>query len=360
MSSEISSIIYYNALVINDTSATQKAVYNAQLGQNLLERAGDYYGSIIRFNIPAASIPIMNFEILDEKTGTGKYGIAMTYNDGKVDIQVANNLIWIDNVVSPTANTPKWVTGYRQMITMINNCLTSLYDLVVLAGYDPGIAPWMEYDPDTQLCSLYVNANYMETATYPVKIYYNIFLYELFQNLGWISNLPNGTPSRANNQDYLLVARNYGNNKVTNKDTPTGGTMASGFVIKQTYNTLYNWNSFKTLQIVSYNMPVINEVTPAESSDGTFSTIPIIQDFQLPSDQGPDARSIIQYSATGQYRWFNMTGDQPLRQLNFSINFTDQYGNVYPLYLQPETSASVKFAFYRKKILNPQVGVFLA
>lgn len=355
---ESQDIKYFNALFVNDTNAYKPAVSSNQMSQFVLDHAGEYYGSIIRFDIPASYIPIMSFDLKDEKSSSteGIYGIGLTYDDGTLT-QIAVNLEWVPTTTTAaTISGRRWIYDYTDMMDMINTALQTAYD-DLKGTYDPGVAPWFEYDPTTELFTLYTNENYVDgIATHPVKIWFNVYLYQLFQNLRWLSNIKPNVPSSAFNQDYQLILKSTGNNFVANKKNPAGSTIANCYFARQPYNALYTWNTFKTLQIVSYNMPVTSEVSPLEQDDGTFATSPILQDYQLPSVLGPDARSVIQYAAAGPWRWFVLNGNDPLNRINFAINFTDQYGTVYPLFLVPGTSGALKMAFVRKKLWKPTIG----
>lgn len=359
-----SDIVYFNALLVNDTDGYKAATYQAQLNQPVLDKAGTYYASIIRFSFPGATMPILNFELLDEaKSDTeGIYGISLSFDDGKTVTNVSQNLEWQDFDLVNTNPTRKWIYSYRWMINMMNTALATAFSSLVSATSitTPTAPPWFEYDPTTKLITLYAEETYNGNMSQnPVYIYVNVYLQKLLQGMGWLSNFPRSNVTQANNQDYRMDLRNYGSNLLSSKDDPNGTTLSNVYAITQEYATLYNWNSFETLQILSYNMPVNNEVTPVEQDTGAFSTIPILQDFLLPVSDGPDSRSIIQYNATGQYRWLTLSSDQPLNQINLNVNFTDTYGNTYPLILQPRSSGSIKLAFYRKKLLDPRVGVFM-
>lgn len=355
MSSVHADIAYFNARIYNNTDEFIASDYKAQLNQPFISKASDYQGAIIKFNIPGYTIPIFEFKLLDEEKDPteGIYGIALSYDDGKgTNTIVSQNLTYVSHNLTNFPETAKWVYSYQQMVDMINTALaTAFATLVTDTGIStPTAAPWMEYDSKTELFTMYAEKDFAGTSTpqNPVYIWFNANLFKIFPSFNWNNNMGPGATSASNNTDFRLVVQNNGSNLNTSKMNPSGTTLSNVYGMVQEWTSLYAWNTFTQLRIVSFNLPATNEAAPALDDNGNFSTIPMITDFDLPSTEGPDARGQLQYAASGPWRFFELNGVQPITQINLNVEFVDNEGISHKLYILPGTAITIKLAFRKR------------
>lgn len=135
--------------------------------------------------------------------------------------------------------------------------------------------------------------------------------------------------------------------------------LGSKINLVQEYSSLSNWNSFCNLVFLTDSVPIATEIVQSSVSFGSTQDTggravsrPILTDFNPAFESGAsgkEAFNLLQYSIAGEYRLIDMLSDSPLYRFTVSIHWQDQYGNLYPLRLFPNTQANIKFVFRKKK-----------
>lgn len=353
--------IYYNVIInnpmvknLNDISGnntSMRAEFIENRVQSILDNPSDYFLSIIRFEIPGANIPLfvmphiinplnpldVNFTPLQ---------FTFTYNN----VSFTRNLIYISNQpinvpISPTQfisddNPYYYVYTYQHMIDMMNttllNCFNDLKIAFPLAP--PSEAPYFIYNAETQLISLITQYNY--SIPNSISIGFNQNMGRFLRGFNFI--LINGLPT--------FIIENTQNNAYAKP----GGTIPlpsfppDYLETKQEFNTLQYWNSFKNIVFITGTIPVQAEYIPQLNGQGSNNFRPILTDFEPLLSEAGDARSVIQYFPQGPYRLVNMQSCTPLNKFDVSIYWQDQENNLYPIFISPGQSLSIKFLFTRK------------
>lgn len=384
-------IIYYNANISNvievPTNANPsppentyiQSNYKADLNRNILQKSSDYYMSIIRFTIPAANIPVLIYQLADETKDisgnyvdptTGIYSVSLSYDDGKTNTIVTKNLHFLPHYTdAPTSlSNYYYIYSYQHMLHMINNAYAEAYaELDGKTTIPAGITnrPWIVFDPATELFTFVAQEgykNYPAPSSETVKIYMNTYLFNLFLTFGGFYSTVNENASSPTK--YQVIISNNGNNFSSMGSIPpdtnttalnSGSALPNLLNMEQQIRCLYRWNDVRSILFVGNSMGTNNEVLPTISStinQGSYSSLPIITDFEINQNEGPEGRSTIQYNPAGQWRWINLTTDLPFNQLNFNIYWSNKYGELFPLYIAPGDSITVKFAFYKKCLLK--------
>jgi hypothetical protein len=120
----------------------------------------------------------------------------------------------------------------------------------------------------------------------------------------------------------------------------------------QEYNTLFAWNSLRSISFTSSSIPVQQELLPgSDPTLGLQISSPILTDFQIDVSESPEARSFIQYVPSSEYRLVSLGGTTPLRVMDMNITWIDNLQVAHQVYIPPFQTVSVKILF-RKKSFN--------
>lgn len=338
-------IIYYNITIPNNTVDQVQATYNQILQVPILDNPEDYFLSIIRFTIPGASIPILRFPPPTDLSGS--YYVTLSYGGNDYTTQ----LQWINT--DTTIPTPTYeVFSYTTMLKIINNALKTSFDNLKLAnpGAPPTEEPFMQYEPQTLLFSLYCQTLYdpVVAGGPTIEIYLNNILYYFFGNFPVIRT---GNQA-ANKKDYQFIITDFRNNLISSDvNNPQITNLNQYYKIEQDYSTLYNFGDLTTISFKSCLFMTAPEYTQT-SQNQTVTNQKILTDFE-PSVSLSDPsgfRSYIQYYPQGQYRLINLTTNQPLKSIDLQITYKDRFGREYYVNIPRNSSVSVKFAFIKKSL----------
>ncbi len=347
--------IYQNLTLYNNTDGTVRASYDQTFDTPILAKSGDWDVMIERFFIPAQSVPIFIFPNPNASPVPTPYVVTLTY--GGTDY--ATNVQYISySSFATTSDSYYWVYGYQEFINMINAAYQTCY-LALIAAH-PGVAngaPYLTYEPGTELISLnagpeYLSANGSATAT--VTIWMNQ-VFDFFQNL---VNVFHGylTAGVSNPKAFQVIVQNTGNNSITlNGPYGYGG---AGYKMTQQYSSLFNWNSFRSIVFETNGLPVVPELlrpnTAVGDQNATLNGRTILTDFFPDVSRGTEVRGYQQYYANGNHRVINLRGSDPLKRLSLNIYWSDVGGGTTtPLLLSPKDSCNIKILYRRKDYRGP-------
>lgn len=215
-------IIYYNVLIPNTirNNPSTNAIdckYTETRTPPLLFNPEDWYISIIRFLVPAQLIPIFIFDAPSALDPISPYSVTLSF--GGNDYQQFLQYVPLDNtqvIPNNTTNTSEffyYVYNYNDMITYINTAFREAFarlknDFPAVEATEP---PFILYDTNTQLFSLYAQQTYGSTSTPAIEIYMNSNLERFFGDGFEFEFNGNNT---VNGKDNLLLIRNFGTNSV--------------------------------------------------------------------------------------------------------------------------------------------------
>jgi hypothetical protein len=384
--------VYYNIVMSNNTvTDSQIATYNAPRTTALLENPSDYYVSIIRFTVPLQNVPIFVFK-------DNSYSVTISYNG--VDHQTF--LVYVPDyapIAIPSSPFNKYVFYYQQFLDSINNGLTTSftnfntslpvwsnattysYGDIVRVGllsyfslqsgnlnkvpsaeptyWELFSAPYLTIDYTTQLISVNASIAFfntkdtLTTETQPLKIWFNTYLFQFFANFNILYNKTTPEVYNTNGKNVQIIIKDNYNNRIVLQNG------LNGYVNKQEYNSLYNWNDLRNIVFLTSTIPIRNEGIPAQASgvsdtvsNATTSSasLPILTDFQIKANLGGDERSYAQYNPDGEYRLVDLTGTTPLTNIDLTVYWQDRFLNLYPLYLPPKNTLDVKLLFRKKSV----------
>jgi hypothetical protein len=334
------------------------ASYSSTKNTALLDKASDYYCSIIRFVIPLRAVPLLIMPVVPNSgySNITTLIIGVSY----LGIDYPQNVIFVpdspSNVFPPVNQnqttqviTPYYyIYAYSAVISMINK---SLHDAYVASGSPGGgDAPFFYYDPSTQLISLYVSQVFINSGAQIFINEYTSNYLDAFHFLYLGANQPNG-------KDYVFILSNTTGNP--SSITPYKVIDPVGWLrFIQEYNVINYWESLRKVLITSNSLPIKSEYIQAQTGNGLLgndvnATLNIITDFVPSLETAGQSRTNIYYYPTSQYRLVDMISDTPVYKVDFNLFWEDLNGNLYPIYIPVGQSASIKVGFFRKNLYKP-------
>jgi len=447
--------IYYDVLVTNFNSVSGAPIpiyFNENRTNPIVPITGEYEMSIIRFSVDTPDLPVL-IPIIQQnavKDDLTNYSITLTLKPEFLPytspaIPVANtityisqaNIIWVTQDTSaPIPPTPFTNGGFQSTVGTYYYCYSYqhfqslvdatlarawvfLKDALVTAGYIIGItnpeidgvnAPVFSWDAGLKTAvlstpqfkadgvspcfeNLTLVAGVPTINEFPVKIFFNAPLYQLFNSFnstfrgttnsltttalgqGYYQN-PNYT-SPANlsiviPSGFTISGLNYQLNIINQGGTtqilipniypitpPVSAATVENLYIQtfQEYTTIINWTPVASIVFVSNTLPIVsnqlaspliyneNVIVPSNGNNANFAQI--ITDIET-NEQSYKPNLL--YNPLAEYRMISMTGNRPLTNVDISVFWKTKLGTFVPLNLLSGGSCSVKFLF-RKRIV---------
>ena len=355
-------VVYYNLTIGNNDLATAGlplqndiiAKLTAFNNTPIIENPSEYYCSIIRFQIPALTLPLVN--VLIRQTGTPP--TITNINDTIYSFTINNGaqtfVQWIPQIQIPLIDYPVVGTAkqtlspyylcysYKWFITLWNTALAS-------ACASAGVAdiPFFYYDAPTQLISLYAPISFEDT-TGVNKIYFNSAFSVYFVGLETVNlnQLPTSAPL---GQDNYIVVRNMIINDITI-------ATIQYYQMSYEFNAFGYWNFLKSI-IITTTMNTQSEAIFINNASAlqNVNYINILEDYypDLALQNGAGVSSqIFTYNAPSLYRVFTFNQTNPLYRIDLGINVVDTYGNIVPLLLPKGQLANFKLMFIKKSVYS--------
>lgn len=353
--------IYYNIRIGHQPgTGASPAIYREELTQSIVENPSDYYLSIIRFTIPTQEIPIFQADIQpfpNTNLNNTVYSVTLNYGantSGQIFIQYTSTTAHAEQSRPLTLNHPNvdktayyYIYTYTEFLLQINTALAAAF--AALPGKPGGaLAPYFIYDENIEKISLVAQRLYYDVAlgvgNY-IEIYSNL---QLFNFLDGIPTFYFGD-NQINGEDNQYLIRDKRNNYYQPPDVAVV-TPPAYFIMTQEYNTLPNWNSFKSLVLVSNLLPIIQEYVPRVSgqNQGVVNSQGILKDFEPLIELGPEARTSVQYQINGPYQLINLNSDSPLTKIDISIYWVNKLGDQYLLLIPYDQVVTLKMVFIKK------------
>lgn len=337
----------------------------------VLQDPTKYYGSIMRFSIPAINIPISIWPILKFQPDINKsiYSFSMVYGENVVQ-EYINYFPTNSTATIPQSPVGKnqdnssgyyFVYDYQHIVDMFNGALTvCLNNLKVLASpdLDNAVVPFFIWNESSSTVSLYCplssDPSYDTAQENHISIYFNNALVPLMQgfyynSLGYVS--PSGL-------DNLLLIRNNNNVNVVEVKNPDGSESEFYINYQMQYSAIDYWNDFQSLLLTTsmritkeYSIPIGNNDGGNQTAQQNNYSIAMLSDYVVDtvnSAGGQSARFV--YNAVTPYRLFEFTSSTPLKNFDLTLFWVDNNNNTYPLMITTGLQCSFKFIFIKKSI----------
>ena len=369
--------IYYDIQISNVLSQTTlpPAIDFSERRQNaFVACSGDYYFSIVRFQVDTNTLPVLIPEIQPNQADvdlTG-YSVTLTY----LNFEVQKYLRWSpQNVFLPPPSAPNQTfnklqdnsTGYYYCYnytffcflvqTALNEAFT---DLQALAGAPLATAhaPTFIWNTDTNIAGIYAETAYYDNVPFgavanPVSIYFNSPLINLFSSFVAINF---GNTNVTLGKNYLILVGNF--NGAQTIYLPTSEIPANQYVattVFQESSTISSWSPISSIVFSSATLPIVSNQLSAPliyadggivyAQDGNNANFAqIITDFI--ADDSKYKPNLI-YTPT-QLRLVDLYGNQPISQVDIQVFWKSKLGQFYPLLLNSGGACSIKIMFSKK------------
>lgn len=367
--------------------------YNTTKTSPLLDKASDYYLSVIRFDIPLSEVPLYIMPIIPNQQppfvpnpNLTPFIIGIEYNGVYTPI----NVIYTPalSLTPPVQNQPKqvitpyyYVYDYATLITMLNTALSQAYvasgvkalvdaAFVLSGGVGTMLTPFFFYSSESQLISLVVNKYFLKAGAgflpFLPRIFVNAALVNFIDGFSF-----NGAPKAFSSigADFVFDLENTGEiidslsytpyqyfqNPIPAGIKPREIIIADYYQFTQDFVSVNYWTSLRKIIITSSSLPINKEYESAVGNSGVSISFPILADFVPQIEKPGDSRSIAYYVPSGQYKLVDLVSDQPIYKVDINIYWQDLDGNYYPLELSWGQQANVKLGFFRKSLYKSSI-----
>jgi len=355
--------IYYNVNIINpnnNVNLRTMASFTENRTQNLVDNADDYYLSVVRFYVPGDSIPLTVLPIKpypNTNPNLTTLSVALRWNgfiSGEIPIVYVPETAFTIPPPAPTQQNPNvpivpyyYIYSYQNVLDQVNTALTlALIDLKAAAGDPPELTttepPYFSFTAATGLLSVNGQQSFYDSSqATPIQILGNIPFVKYFSNFPvyTVPNVFSPIVPGGLQFTYQYLMRNNGQN-----------VDASGILhMSEEYISVGNWNIFRSLVFVSGTLPLQSEQIASSNGSGVSIGRQILTDFEpLVNDAAGQSRSIFQYYPQGPYRLMNFNSKGPINKFDVSIYWQSIYGDLYPVYIEYNEVATIKFLFVKK------------
>ena len=380
---------YLNMQIVNEYSPNNTVprplIFNQTKTSNVVDVAGDYYLSVVRWNIQTnlpVIIPEMQLALAPGTVYNSRtvYKVALlfttnsggTYNLGSSNIGTTVDFIpelksqtILSTLTQPTSieetyNNPFFYLKYvDSFLVMINKAIENYF--ISIPGAVWSFLPYFKYDAVSQKIVYYrpnsipqnVPGTDLSTQWYlavnqPLYNLLSTFKFDYFP-FGSNSNYP------TTDCNYVLNTDILGSFKI--------GTSGNYDELYQQAPSVVNWQPAQSLVFVSSSIPVevqysgapfnLNITSPSTSSTifQQQSTIKTLTDFIIPYNTGTEtaAGQQIYYLPTAEYRLIDLLGNSPLNQLNIQVLWRDKYGAYHQFFLEAGAAADILIMLRKKK-----------
>lgn len=339
--------IYYDMSLTNSGATNLIANLFDQRNQPLLDNPNEYHLSVVRFTVPTSYLPIFVWRDIGTNDPDNNY-YSVTISRAGVNYRVFLTYVPQNFPANNTNQQYLFVYSYQQFIDTINVALNQAFLLAGGTGTSP---PYLLYNANTGLISLVAQYAYANSAG-QYQIYMNNPLYLFFDNFK-SSRL--GVNQIAGKDNLIFVQNNGNNDFMSHPPFSALSNVFDSYIMTQEYNSLFLWNSVRSLVFITNTVPVCDEALNVKNSESltTGSTYrKIMTDFELNIQSGISnntLRSYVQYAVSGEYRLIDLQSNTPLYTFDIQIFFQTADLKLYPLYISNNQSISIKVMFRNKK-----------
>jgi hypothetical protein len=361
-------------------------IFDQTKTSNVLDVAGDYYLSVIRWNLQC-NLPLIvpDMELypndpLAHYTGITNYKVALLYttNSGGTWNNPSGgtgvSLIYQPETTSPkilsyipapknkedVLNNPYYyIRNADTFLKMINDAIVSFIGTVAgMAWTNP---PYFQWDANagkivfnvpngapTGVAGVDATTKWYVALNQPLYNLLSTFKTQFYPDNSGNTTFPNITCRYVIDTDILKQGDgNY---------TP----------YYQQSSSVVNWSPCQSIVFVSSTIPVepqfsgapvnLNNTDPSTQSSiyQQQSTTKILTDFILPLTSGVEyVNSVVSYIPQSEYRLIDLLGNSAMNQLTIQVFWRDKYGSFHPMSLDAGGSADV-LILLRKKSFNRQ------
>ena len=327
-----SSNIYYNVTIRNNvnintpnpaSSNAKLANFRVNRADAILAKANNYRVCVSRFSIPTGLLPLFLFPKEE-----AFYTITLSFDDGITIHQQTENLVYVPSNVGDIYEEFQPIYYITTLLQYINLAFQNAFAVLSLVpGYAPTVAPYITYDAENKLFSLWAEAPYLNEQEYGIFMNRPLFddFFSTFYSREVLSNLPGGF------NGIQLLVKNLYTNSVTINANP-------GFRMVQEYSSSELFNHADRLVISTSSMPINPTIIGTERQQVLRS----LSDFILPDDL--QNRTRLEYTPQ-LYRWVDLVSHDALRQIDLSVFIIYKNNVPLPLYIAGNAEVLIQLFF---------------
>lgn len=371
--------LYYDLYVQNNSSYSQKLVFQETKSANFLSNPSEYFFTVLRFTVDSVTLPQViatpNLNTTENPTldpnlliqsFTLSYFCAAnskTYNAQQFLVFQKQNqtlnappLLTFNSIDDPYYN----LYSMQQFMNIVNNALLlSFNNLVAQIVADSQVVPslsppFFSMDPQTYILTLNADVvGYDQKNPVHIDIFMNASAYSI---LGSQFNCDYFGENQTAGKDYKY---NIFNNFGLNLFTLNSVTYLQAYGEYSTFGIL---QPISAVVLTTSFLPVAESlITPVKlitnqslNTVGTNNdTINSISDFSVAQDVGNEYKSggEISYTVSSEYRLFDLQGNTPLSSIQVAFYYkTKNTGRYIPVTLGPGSGATIKCLFRHKSL----------
>jgi hypothetical protein len=339
-------LVYYDGTVVNNEAFAVPASINDVRGQHIVEVPEDWEMSVVRFDIDTTLVPPSTIPMapgaVSGVLSPSLLSFTMRYLGNNFQAFVQND-------------TLGQIFGFDKLLDQMNATLSSLFASLAPPPAQTD-APFLAYDSDTQLISLFFDGAWRTAGT--IELWSNTAVHDKLIGLP-VSFAGFGQPFGKDYQ-YLFTGGNIRNAPALVAGRRAGFPVSTDaindpmmFAIQEA-NTIANWNTTRSIKLLSTSLPMISQMEPQFSNitqQSAFSTASsqTISDFLLSNTDNPISdRLSIEYLPTAEYRMIALMGREPIRRIQIQAIYTTLDGKQFPVLLPPSGVFSFKLLFRRR------------
>jgi hypothetical protein len=374
--------IYYDITITNVKSETTipPAIYYNESRQNpYCPNSGDYYLSIIRFQLDTQTLPIFIPEIQQNQSDPDLtiYSVTLQYKN----VAKRVNIKWIPQYATePVPPPPSSNINGLQVESAYYYCFNYSYltTLVIFAledafnqlQADPATggdlatahAPVMSWDAMLNTAVISAQSSFYDqqdpAVPNPIALYFNAPLFNLFSSF----------VGRYEGIDYADLGRNVriniaqfaGTNTILLPVSAPSAEQYQATQVAQEYSTIQSWTPVSSIVFTSNTLPIVsnqlsaplvfNEGKKIDALNGTNANFAQIITDLASGDQ--DYKPFLLYNPTAEFRYIDMYGNQPLTNIDISVFWKNKLGALIPLRLSSGGSCALKILFAKKSTIS--------
>jgi len=370
--------VYYDLTIANLNNGdvnpvnSPPLIFNEQRQNAIIPNTGEYYLSIVRFQLDTTSLPIFVpiIQLNQPNPNLTIYSVTIVDNTTGAPTQVyiewENQIANID-VPQPPAPNPlqaesEWYFCYNfeWFVNLVNEALATA---LTTAGVSGGIAT-MSWNSSSNTATLYLDeANFFtpDPSTNPpnqplYSLYFNQALFTLF------SSFPAqyfGSVGVSNGMNYKIQVNNY--NGINTIQLPVTAPTTTCIYINQEWDTTSVWTPVSSIVFTSATFPIIpTRLSPAQAYSGG-----VLYNISQSGNNANIAQVItdlasgdlcykpsLLYEPTAQFRLVDMVGNTPLTNINIQVFWKSKLGTFVPFRLATGNSCSMKLLFTKKSSVS--------
>jgi len=331
--------------------------------------AGDYYMSVISFEVDTEAIPVFICDAITNSSNVNQTAYYVSIQGPANAPVIPVNVVWApEDLTSPLPPSPVpydydnypyyYAYTFQHFINLVNIALAS----AAAGATPPATNPPFLVLKDNQL-SLVGDLSIYGFGVGGYGIFFNTELYNLFSSLPAFKILEANQPPGNNKQcNFKLVMQPYpsGSNVkpvYTNLAEVPPTTFYSAVYSDAEYAPFPYWNPVDSIVFTTQQLTVVPELIakpiafgPGNSENiGTNAdTYYVLTDYSAPLRIGTEYKPNISYQPNAEFRLVDLYGDQPLSSMRISLFWKDKFGVLHPLFLEAGGTAYIKILFRKK------------